>query len=98
MFPPTGYEIWNKNLLWQPIAVHSIPERLDYLISAYDICPRYLMVRDQYEASPEVRTLIDGNRELFEYLGNHAGQPVSTFQDLLDIREALDIESRRNLA
>lgn len=29
MFPPSSKQIWNKNLLWQPVPIHSLPRNLD---------------------------------------------------------------------
>lgn len=96
MFPPNGLQIWNKMLLWQPIAVHSIPQSIDYFIHAETACARYVEARKQYENAPVNRILVEQHQELFEYLEKHSGQPVRTLKQLKDIHETLDIESRMN--
>lgn len=92
LFPPEKSQVWNEELLWQPIAVHSIPKNMDFLIHAQEGCARYLKAREEYEQFPENKKLKEQNRELFEYVEEHAGEPVRTFEQLKDIHESLAIE------
>lgn len=96
MFPPKGNQIWNEQLLWQPIAVHSIPDPIDYYLSAERACARYLKARVEYGDSPEIRSFLDEHKELFEYVEKHAGTPVRTIEQFKDIYEILDVEQRLN--
>lgn len=29
LFPPSGDEIWDEELIWQPIPIHSVPANID---------------------------------------------------------------------
>ena len=41
LFPPEGDQVWNENLLWQPIPIHSSPVQNDALMLAYEsFCPK----------------------------------------------------------
>ena len=35
LYPPVGNQIWNKNLLWQPIPVNPIPRNIDNVSNIY---------------------------------------------------------------
>lgn len=96
MFPPKGMQIWNENLPWQPIAVHSIPDQIDYFISGEMACARYLKAREEYGRSPEIRAFIDSHKALFAYVESNTGTPIRTIEQFKDIFETLDVEHRLN--
>lgn len=95
LFPPTGNQIWNDDLLWQPIAVHSIPKKMDYLIHA-GACDRYHKARKQLEESAEVRSLKEQHRDLFEFVDKYSGQPILTIERMKDLYETLLAENETN--
>ncbi|KAL8165485.1 UNVERIFIED_CONTAM: hypothetical protein K2H54_046213 [Gekko kuhli] len=43
LFPPTGAQVWNQRIAWQPIPVHTLPRKQDRLLT-YPIldCPKFL--------------------------------------------------------
>lgn len=96
MFPPQGDQIWNEDLLWQPIAAHSIPRKVDHIIYAEMACPRYVIARALYEASPEIKILKKQNRPLFKYLEEHTGKPVRKLEEFRKVCDTLDVELRSN--
>lgn len=41
LFPPTGEEVWNNELNWQPIPIHTMPLNEDYLLNSFVKCARF---------------------------------------------------------
>ena len=42
LFPPAGPQVWDPQLPWQPIPVHTVPLDQDYLLNKmHAFCPRY---------------------------------------------------------
>lgn len=97
LFPPTREtEVWNKQLLWQPIAVHSIPKSMDLFFFAEFACARYSKILSEYETSREIKAKIEQHKDLFEYLEKHSGDPIRTFKQLKDLHNTLYIENSLN--
>lgn len=96
LFPPQNDQIWNANLLWQPIPVYAISKSEDYLIKAENVCPLYEKMLKDYENSPEVQAIMSKNRELFEYLEKHAGQPIRNLEQLKDLHGTFVVEDFMN--
>nr|CAH7728383.1 unnamed protein product [Callosobruchus chinensis] len=55
LFPPHAGQIWDKTLNWQPIPVHTKPEREDALLAAKKHCPKYEMLLKKLLASDYFR-------------------------------------------
>lgn len=96
LFPPQNGQIWNQNLLWNPIPVYVIPRSSDYLIIADDACPMYEKTLNEYENSSEIQAIKERNRELFEYLEQHAGEPIRTLTQIKDLHGTFIVEHSMN--
>jgi len=51
LFPPSGRQIWNPDIKWQPVPVHTVPPDQDPLLRPDDtVCPRlYELFEEVYE-------------------------------------------------
>lgn len=96
LFPPSGDQIWNENLIWQPIPVHTIPEELDGILAAKKPCPRYSQALKNYEETPEFKTILNKYQDLFKYLQEHTGKSVKSLKDVQSLYTTLFIEQLRN--
>ncbi|XP_040288878.1 prostatic acid phosphatase [Bufo bufo] len=74
LYPPVGRQIWNKNIAWQPIPVHTVPLSEDNLISMpLQNCPLYNKLQIETYASQEYHDLVDPYKDFIYSLQNGTG-------------------------
>lgn len=55
LFPPTQNQLWSKNILWQPIPIHTIPVKMDHVLAAKKLCDRYKFLMNEHFNRPEYK-------------------------------------------
>lgn len=95
-FPPSNEEMWNPNINWQAIPVHTIPTDIDHVLSAHKPCPAYDEELSSFRKSNEFKHLNDQFNNLFKYLSAHTGSTVETFGEIGKIHNTLTIETIHN--
>ncbi|XP_054273281.1 prostatic acid phosphatase-like isoform X1 [Macrosteles quadrilineatus] len=91
LFPPSADQVWNDQLLWQPIPIHSSPLSMDKLITVKAKCPLY--DREKHKSDSELSAKYDKqNSELYKYLTDKAGQNISSLLDVESLFNILEIE------
>ena len=66
LYPPSGTQVWNPNLLWQPIPVHTVAAEYDNLLSSHAICPRQERLIEKLMTGPEMKAINEKNADLFQ--------------------------------
>lgn len=78
IFPPKNDQIWNDDILWQPIPVHSIPINIDIVIGGKP-CPKFNVLFVNYlTKSPEMLQIYDKYEHLFPYWAEMSGMNITS--------------------
>lgn len=97
MFPPAGYELWNPEIKWQPIPVHTVPAQYDYVIgSAVPSCPAYEKAYKQALNSTKLNDVIKEVEPLLKYISANAGFDSHGFVSDLLLGDTLYIEGLKS--
>nr|XP_028607043.1 LOW QUALITY PROTEIN: prostatic acid phosphatase-like [Podarcis muralis] len=103
MYPPTGDQIWNPKILWQPIPVHVVPkERNPKLRYPILNCPRYLELLKETMHSSEFQAKIQPYKEFIKTIGLYSGYDPQDLTNLVNfkiwhVQDTLFCESIHNL-
>ena len=96
MYQPVDADVWNPDILWQPIPVHTTPEKQDEILAGKKLCPSYEYAYKKLQETDEFRNLNAHYKPLYEYLTNHTGRQVNNIVGAQYIYSNLLIESFNN--
>ncbi|CAJ1087006.1 lysosomal acid phosphatase isoform X1 [Xyrichtys novacula] len=97
LYPPAGQQVFNPNLIWQPIPVHTVPlneERL--LIYPIADCPRYQQLMNETEHTEEYLNVTAEYRDIIDLVRNKTGLNKTDVQSVWSVYDTLFCESRHN--
>lgn len=98
LFDPSQDEIWDKNIRWQPIPVHTIPTHLDYVLYVGKDCPKFnTAVQEHLKNNKEVQRIYTEYAGLFTYWSKMCGSKIKSIDDVYKLHKTLEIEHNRNL-
>ncbi|ALC47769.1 Acph-1 [Drosophila busckii] len=93
LYEPVGSDVWNKEIKWQPIPVHSLPEEEDVILAAKAPCPAYDYAMKNMLESSEMQAMLAKYKELFSYIESNSGRSIKTFLDAQYINNTMFIET-----
>ncbi|XP_032595749.1 prostatic acid phosphatase isoform X2 [Drosophila grimshawi] len=96
LYEPIDQDVWNPQIKWQPIPVHSVPEKADPILAAKAPCPAFDYYLANLQASSEFQSLIERYENLFNYLSANSGRQIKTFIDAQYLNNTLFIETLYN--
>lgn len=97
LYPPAGGQVWDQEIPWQPIPVHTLPQEQDYLLSSHARCPRFQELQQEILEGDWMKGLYKQNEALFKYVSRNAGQEIVDIVKLDYIYDTLLIENATGL-
>uniref|UniRef100_A0A6B2EF65 acid phosphatase n=1 Tax=Phlebotomus kandelakii TaxID=1109342 RepID=A0A6B2EF65_9DIPT len=95
-YPPAGQDVWLEGMNWQPIPVHTTPEKMDRLLSSKKACPAYEYALRKRRRSEEYQELYKKFKGLFDYLTEHSGKKITNLEGVQWLYSCLSIEAMHN--
>ena len=97
LYPPHGDNIWNKDLAWQPIPVHVVPQAQDILFAEDQPCPRIDQLDKELRDSDYMKDEVyKANKDLFDYISRSTGSNITTVKELAAVYDTLLVETFHN--
>lgn len=96
LYPPKGTDIWNVEIPWQPIPVHTEKEIHDKLLAMKKACPAYETAYKDLLNSENFKRIRAKYREVFDYLSVKTGEKIETLEHAQYLYSVLFIEQKNN--
>ncbi|XP_006804134.1 lysosomal acid phosphatase [Neolamprologus brichardi] len=98
LYPPSGQQVFNPNLKWQPIPVHTVPQSEERLLSfPLKDCPRYQQLMNETEHSEEFLNVTATYQDIIELVRNKTGLKDTTVETVWSVYDTLFCESQHNM-
>lgn len=97
LYPPTGGDVWNSNIQWQPIPVHTEHEKHDKILAMKKDCPAYQAALKKFKQSEEYRQFNEHYKSTYDYISSYSGRKIRDLDGAGYLYSCLHIEEMRNL-
>ncbi|KAM6335721.1 lysosomal acid phosphatase [Podargus strigoides] len=98
LYPPEGQQMFNPNISWQPIPVHTVPESEDRLLKfPLTPCPRYEQLQNETRHSEEYRNKTKENREFLQMVANETGIRDVSLDSVWSVYDTLFCEQAHDM-
>ncbi|KAJ8982217.1 hypothetical protein NQ317_013519 [Molorchus minor] len=97
LYPPEDDQIWNKELLWQPIPIHTAPIQQDPLLAQQKACPKFNRLCKKLTQTKLYQNYFKQYSDLFQYLSEHSGDPITNFEQMRKLYDTLFVQNLNNM-
>ncbi|XP_018565955.1 lysosomal acid phosphatase [Anoplophora glabripennis] len=86
LYPPRGWQVWNKDLPWRPTPIHTVARADDNVLAMKKSCPRWDKLYDESKSSEFYQQIDKEHAELYEYVSEQSGLNVTSTDEIRLIR------------
>ncbi|XP_033909763.2 lysosomal acid phosphatase isoform X1 [Acipenser ruthenus] len=98
LYPPNGSEVFNPNITWQPIPVHTVPDTEDMLLRfPLPNCPRYNLLMNETKKTETFVNMTKNNIKFLEMVANETGLKDVSVESIWSVYDTLFCEQSHNM-
>ncbi|XP_033835241.1 lysosomal acid phosphatase [Periophthalmus magnuspinnatus] len=98
LYPPNGSQVFNPDIKWQPIPVHTVPMPEERLLSfPLSDCPRYKQLMSETEQTPEFRNVTAFYQDVIELVRNKTLLNKTNIESVWGVYDTLFCEAQHNM-
>ncbi|KFP87907.1 Lysosomal acid phosphatase, partial [Apaloderma vittatum] len=98
LYPPEGQQMFNPNISWQPIPVHTVPESEERLLKfPLTPCPRYEQLQNETRHSAEYVNKTKENWQFLQMVANETGIRDVSLESVWTVYDTLFCEQAHKM-
>ncbi|NXX45993.1 PPAL phosphatase, partial [Tricholaema leucomelas] len=98
LYPPEGQQMFNPNISWQPIPVHTVPESEERLLKfPLTPCPRYEQLQKETRHSAEYVNKTKENWQFLQMVANETGIRDVSLESVWSVYDTLFCEQAHKM-
>ncbi|XP_054827345.1 lysosomal acid phosphatase [Eublepharis macularius] len=98
LYPPEGQQVFNPNISWQPIPIHTVPGSVEQLLKfPLTPCPRYEQLQNETRYTPEYRNKTVQNMQFLKMVAQETGIQDVSLESVWSVYDTLFCEKAHQL-
>ncbi|XP_062973564.1 lysosomal acid phosphatase [Elgaria multicarinata webbii] len=98
LYPPEGQQVFNPNISWQPVPVHTVPDSVERLLKfPLSPCPRYEQLQNETRQTAEYLNKTIENMEFLETVANMTGIQDVSLETVWSVYDTLFCEKTHEM-
>ncbi|KAM3856133.1 lysosomal acid phosphatase isoform 2-T2 [Vipera latastei] len=98
LYPPEEQQVFNPNISWQPIPVHTVPDDMEKLLRfPLSPCPRYEQLQNETRQTPEYINMTLQNMQFLKMVANMTGIQDVSLESVWSVHDALFCEKMHKM-
>ncbi|XP_076008644.1 lysosomal acid phosphatase isoform X2 [Genypterus blacodes] len=99
LYPPAGQQVFNPDLKWQPIPIHTVPQQQERLLSfPLNDCPRYDQLQKETEETEGYLNVTRKYQDVIELVRRKTGLNKTTVESVWSVSDTLFCERTHNMS
>lgn len=92
LFPPSANKIWNEELNWQPIPIHTTSAHRDYILATQKKCDRFDYEMGKFINGSTYQTMFERFKPHINYVAENGKFEIKTILRILVFYDTLTVE------
>lgn len=91
LYPPKGDQLWNNDILWQPIPVHTLPTNEDQVLYMERPCAKFNRLYGEVVKNNFFQSINSEFADIYDQISNLTGWKVDDVSYFYQLHQVLDI-------
>ncbi|KAJ8975114.1 hypothetical protein NQ317_017976 [Molorchus minor] len=96
LYPPPASQVWNDDLLWEPIPIHTKTRAEDEVLAMEKPCARHSKLEKDVDSSDFFKNITTAYADFFDTVTNYTGRSTTTLGNIENLNSVFYVYRNHN--